>query len=476
VTAIFLLNADGNFTFRSVLSSAGTNAVVWDNSGGSAATGSLTITGDGVDTSLGGNTTGGIMGDMSGQDGSTAGSAVLLNNVRNITMRRVLVNGTNQNFGIRGVNVNNFVLEYSTVVGANGNSTAFDEGSIIFDSLFGTATFTKIVVSGSIKDNFRVRNSTGTLNATIDGSTFINAPNNNVMFEPSGFANISARITNNTFSGTGGNHLLTTTTNSATLNLVFTGNFFSMGSFVGSLWGGVTITGGNPGSTEHVNFNISNNGSAANPLVGTFQGGAINVNQTNGNGVWQGQVSNNFIGNAGVPNSGCALCSGIRVENHSNSAMTAIISGNVVKQWNAGPAIATLSGDVGNADTFNGTITGNTASNPGPNAKHGLLADMGPGASLFDATQACLDISSNSLDGNSANGGSGIRIRQQEVSTVRLRGYIGTQFDAAAVAAWAITQNPGSTPAATATSSGVGGGFLNTSPPGSQCSQPIVPQ
>ncbi len=476
VTAVFLLNSDGNFTFRSVLSSAGSNAIIWDNSGGSSATGSLTITGDGSDTSLGGNASGGTMGNTSGQDGSTAGSAIWLNNVSNITLRRILINGTNQNFGIRGVNVNNFVLEYSTVGGTNGNSIAFDEGSIIFDSLFGTATFTKIAVSGSVKDNLHVRNLSGSLNATIDGSTFTNAPNNNLMFEPSGTALITARVTNNNFSGAGAHHLLTTTTNSATLNIVFTGNFFSMGSFAGSLWGGVTITGGGPGSSERVNFNISNNGSAAVPLTGTVQGGAINVNQANGNGVWQGQVSNNFIGNPGVPNSGCVFCSGIRVENHSNGAMTTIISGNVVRQWNSGAAINTLSGEVGNADTFNATIANNTASNPGPNAQHGLLANMGPGMSLFDASQVCLDISANLLGGNGANGGSGIRVQQQEVSTVRLRGYGGTPFDAASVVASLTAQNPGSSPAPTATTSGAGGGFLNTSPAGFPCAQPIVPQ
>jgi len=98
---------------------------------------------------------------------------------------------------------------------------------------------------------------------------------------------------------------------------------------------------------------------------------------------------------------------------------------------------------------------------------------MGAGTSLFDASQVCLDISSNTLDGNAAKGGSGILIRQQEISTLRLRGYTGTPFDTAAVAAFATSQNPGSTPAPTATTIGAGGGFLNTSPAGSQCLQAV---
>ena len=82
---------------------------------------------------------------------------------------------------------------------------------------------------------------------------------------------MTAHVTNNTFTGAGGDHLQTATTNTATLNIVFTGNSFSNG-FAGSLGGGVTISGGNLGSAEHVNFKISNNGSAASPLVGTVSG------------------------------------------------------------------------------------------------------------------------------------------------------------------------------------------------------------
>src|SRR5205823_6260486 len=107
---------------------------------------------------------------------------------------------------------------------------------------------------------------------TVNACNISNAPNDNIIIEPSGTANVTANITNNTFTGAGGDHCQTATTNSATLNFTFTGNFWSNG-FAGSLGGGLTVSGGNlnPTSTETVNFTIENNGSAASPLVGTVQ-------------------------------------------------------------------------------------------------------------------------------------------------------------------------------------------------------------
>jgi hypothetical protein len=415
---------------------------------------------------------------MTGADGTTAGIGVYLINTQSVTLRRMTVNGTKQNFGIYGSNVNGLTVEFSTVGGTNGTSTGADEGSIIFDGLVGTSTFSKDAVSGSIEDNFRIRNSSGTSNVTIDSSTFTNAPNDNVILEPSGTSTVTAHVTNNTFTGAGGDHFQTATSNSATLNVVFTGNFFTNG-FPNSLGGGITISGGNlnPTSTEHVNFNISNNGSAANPLVGTVQGGAININEGNGNGVWQGQVSNNFIGNSAVVGSGCAQCSGIRVENHSPSGtLSAIVSGNTIRQWSNGPAINSQAGDAGNASNaakLNLTVTSNTAANPGANSQHGFVANIGA-AGVGDASVACTDVRSNTLDGNATTGGVGVRLRQRNSSTIKIPGYTGGQYDITAVAVFEVTQNPGNT--ANAATSSTGPGFTNTSPAGSACPQPTVPQ
>lgn len=425
--------------------------------------GGLTVTGTGTAAS------GGTIANKTGADGSTtAGIGIYLNNTRNISLSRMQLNDF-QNFAIRGITVTGFSLSNSTINGANGTSTGADEGCVIFDSLLGTSTISSVSISGSIEDNLRIRNSSGTADdIIITGCTFVNAPNDNLIIEPSGTAVVTAHVTNNTFSGAGGDHFQTATSGSATLNVVFTGNFYSMGSFVGSLLGGITISGGNAGSTEHVNFNISNNGSAGNPLVGCVQGGAININEGNGGGTWQGQVSTNFIGNGSVALSGAAQSSGIRVENHSPSGtLTAILNSNNIKQWGSGPAINSQAGDAG-VPSLNGrinlTLKNNLASNPGPSTQHGFVANIGAaGVGTGDSSIAAIDIQNNSLDGNAANGGSSIRLRQRENSTIILPGYGGTKYDTTAVGTYIVGRNPGQT-TANATSS-AGPGYINGTVP-----------
>jgi uncharacterized repeat protein (TIGR01451 family) len=445
--------------------------------------GSFTVNGDGTNVTVGGNSSGGTISGKSGADGSTtSGIGVFANNATNITLRRMTINGTNQNFGIRGTSVTAFVLEYSTVGGTEGTSTGADEGSIIFDGLFGTSTFTNIAVSGSIEDNFRIRNSSGTSDVTITGSTFTNAPDDNIIIEPSGTSTVTAHVTNNTFTGAGGDHLQTSTTNSATLNIVFTGNLYSNG-FPGSLGGGVTISGGNLGSTEHVNFNVSNNGTAGNPLIGDVGGGALNINEGQGAGVWQGQVNNNFVGNAAVANSGASQSSCIRVENHSTSGtLTATVDGNTLRQWNNGAAINTQAGDAGNATntgTLNIKITNNNIANPGAGSQHGIVLNIGAGdGDGTAANQACADIKTNTLNlgATPPNGGFSFRLRQREASTVRLPGYTGPANNGGGqVDAFIAGQNSG-TPNSTSVSVSfpTGGGYINT-PGGAACTAPVVP-
>jgi hypothetical protein len=464
-----------NMTLTSVSSSGGSaTGVMIQNT-----TGSFTVVGDGANIAVGGNGSGGTIANKSGANGSTAtGIGVYLNNATNITLRRMTINGTNQNFGIRGTGVNGCIVEYSTVNGVNGDDAAVDEGSIIFDGLLGTSTFTNNVVAGSVEDNFRIRNSSGSADVTVTGSTFSNAPNDNLMIEPSGTSNVIAHVTNNTFTGAGGDHMQAATTNSATLTIVFTGNFFSNG-FPGSILGGVTISGGNPGSTETVNFNISNNGSAANPLVGNVQGGAINVNQGIGSGNWQGQVSNNFIGNPGVANSGSTQSSGIRVENHSASGtLRAIVSNNTVSQWNSGAGINFQVGDTGNVNAaMDLTVTDNNLNNPGVNSLHGVQGNFGAVATGTNAV--CFDFKTNTINlgATPPNGGSDLRLRQRNGSTVKLPGYSGAPGDVTAVQTFEIGQNTltastaGTKASIAAAFPGSGGGYVGGSP----CNAPIVP-
>jgi hypothetical protein len=148
----------------------------------------------------------------------------------------------------------------------------------------------------------------------------------------------------------------------------------------------------------------------------------------------------------------------------------------VIKAWGNGPAISTQVGDAGVPSlnsVLNLTVTGNTASNPGVNTQHGFVANIGAaGIGSGDSSIACVDLHTNTLDGNAANSGVGIRLRQRESSTIKLPGYGGTQYNTSAVAALETAQNPGSTNAIA--TSNAGPGYVNT-PGGAQCAQPTVP-
>ncbi|MCA1578040.1 MAG: Ig-like domain-containing protein [Acidobacteria bacterium] len=208
-------------TFQSISSNGGSNTGIILDTTGSA--GGLTVTGDGVNTAVGGNASGGTIANKSGADNSTTtGIGIYLNNTANVVLRRMTINGTNQNFGIRGLAVNNFTLEFSTVNGINGNNPApavpngAGEGSIYFGNdvstgLTGTGTFTNLVVAGGRARNMSVINISGTLNRlVVTGSnfglnqSFIDASDSLSVESRNAGTVLNATIRGNTFTGAPG--------------------------------------------------------------------------------------------------------------------------------------------------------------------------------------------------------------------------------------------------------------------------------
>ena len=100
---------------------------------------------------------------MAGGDGATAGSGIYLNSTLSPSFAWMQLNDF-QNFAIRGTSVNGFSLTNSVINGVNGNNDTFNEGSISIDELTGSATMTADNISGGWEDNFRLANTTGTLN------------------------------------------------------------------------------------------------------------------------------------------------------------------------------------------------------------------------------------------------------------------------------------------------------------------------
>src|SRR6185436_9511999 len=108
---------------------------------------------------------GGTIRNMVGADGATAGNGIHLSSTKSVVLHWMQLNDF-QNFAIRGVNVAGFTLDNTTINGTNGTnaSAPFNEGSVSFSELTGSATVSDTSISGGFSDNFRVVNTAGTLN------------------------------------------------------------------------------------------------------------------------------------------------------------------------------------------------------------------------------------------------------------------------------------------------------------------------
>jgi len=434
--AVNLSSSGGTLSFTSISANGGSSGIVLNNT-----TGSFTVTGTGG-TCTDANTSGcsgGIIQNMMGGDDSSAtpvGTGIVLNNAAGVSLTRMHIHD-HSNYAIRGTGVNGFTLDNSVVSGVNGTNVAtpFNDGSLSFDNLSGTSAVTNSAVSGGYQRNIRVDNTTGALTLTLHNNSIHNTSNaagdDGVLVEVGG-GTATVNVTSNSFSAHGGDHFNLSLLGSPTVDLTFTGNFWSGGHPIG-LGQGLFILAASFNSPGAFTYDILNNGTVGSPLVGNRQGGAMHVNKGSGTGTFSGTISNNVIGDPAVNGSGSSEASGIDVEAHgSGGSHTTVISNNLVRQFH-NDGILVLAGE-GNA-ALNATVTGNTVSNPDASLAsfHGMHFNIG--TLPADALLACLDVKNNSLTNaaNEANGGVDLRMRQRQLTTVRLPGYAGANNDNAAV-------------------------------------------
>lgn len=471
--------------YRSISSNGGSsNAIILDTTG---ASGGLTVTGDGSNTSVGGNSSGGTITSKSGTDGSTTtGSGIYLNSTANIILRRMTINGTNQNFGIRGVNVNGFTMEYTTVTGSNGDNAGLDEGSANFDNLTGAAAITSSVIEGGLEDNLNVVNTTGTLNRLmITGSTFgfnnTVSGNNNILIESQNAGTtLNFTIQSSTIKGARADWINASNNSTSTMNAIIGGTSGALGNTFDNLGANAhagAAAGGNRvvlGSIGTLTFDVNNN-----TLRGS-KGEAIRVRSSAAGattGTATGYVRNNVVGIQGTANSGSSEGSGIFAFGDGGSDMTIAISGNTVYQYNNHGIRMDFGDEINDGSVFNATVTGNTVSTPGNiNTDFNAISLNHGTVGATDNFSSCVDIGgAGALANNVSNSGSGtippnnadIRLRQRQSTTVRLPGYGGVNNDDAAVVTYLTGRNTLSTAAASNTVP-TGGGFIG----GAACTLP----
>ncbi len=389
--AVSLTNSDGTFSFTSISASGGANGIVWNNA--SPATGSFTVNGDGSNTTPGGNGSGGTISNMSGSDGTTAGIGVYLTNAHNVTLRRMTINGTNQNFGIHGISVTNFTLEYATVGGTNGTSAPNREGSVIFDNLFGTDAIASSIVSGSIEDNVRVENTTGTLtafnltNSTIQNNSIVSGNVGLRFATATSGVSMTGTVSGTTFQGNRTIAIQADASN-GTVNFTATNNTIIAG------------TGGNNQGNQGIEVDVANNG------VMTF---AVEGNK----------IGTDGITNQPLLNTGINIFNGTLVTSGTPAATTGTVKNNTVYNAGAGQSgfgIRLFNQGYG---TMNANVSGNTVNNVG--LDYGIFAEVSSNSGTANATGS----SSIAMTGNTSNVLSGaldaIRLQARGRSTMCAR-------------------------------------------------------
>ncbi|HEU0316169.1 MAG TPA: hypothetical protein VFR49_02500, partial [Solirubrobacteraceae bacterium] len=204
----------GGVTFQRISANGAANGIVLDTTG---ASGSLVVTGNGAGTCIATDTSGcsgGQIRNTSGADNAGAtpsGTGVVLNHTLTPSLTRMWIHD-NSNYAIRGTSVSGFTLDHSVINGSNGDNgtTPFDDSSVWFDNLTGSASVTNTYVGGGYEDNFRVVNTSGSLNRitfTSDtvGDNSAAGGNDGVLLESSTTAGqLEATVQSSTFTGAGG--------------------------------------------------------------------------------------------------------------------------------------------------------------------------------------------------------------------------------------------------------------------------------
>jgi hypothetical protein len=464
-----------NASFISIGASTCANGIFLRNT-----TGSFTVNGDGSNTTVGGNSSGGTIAGMAGADGTTAGIGVYLENVQGVSLRRMTINGTNQNFGLRGVTVNGFSLDYSTVGGTNGTNDALDEGSVSFQNLTGSASFTNDNISGSVEDNVAIRNTGGTLNrvtfsGTTIGLTATATGASGILIEGTGGATLNTTVTNGNFTAARGNWLIVNGAglNANTMDMVVSNNAFSNNHPNTVSGGAVLVLNFTGGSGSSYTYNVSGNSfrdSSGAPL--SISGGNAGVSSS-------GRIENNSIGVAGVANSGSNSSSGLAFVIAGGGTHTTLINNNQVRQYNNHGILLQVGQGSGNPTNVSMTVTNNLVEQPGTINTNFNGIHLNHGVVASDNFTSCVDIRNNNVTGAGAGTISpnnvDIRLRQRQSTTVRLPGYGGANNDNTAVQNFIAGNNDpngASPPAAPSVNAAntvpTGGGYIG----GAACTQP----
>ncbi|HEX6085898.1 MAG TPA: tandem-95 repeat protein [Thermoanaerobaculia bacterium] len=399
-TALNVTNTNigaAGITFRSInvdgSDAAPANGVVLNNTGSA---GGLSVTGSGAAGS------GGTIRD-------TAGDGISLSATEGVSLSWMTIT-SNLGSGIRGANVNGFVLNNATV-SDNGDNVASDDSGIDMVNLTGTAiggarptAINNSTISNNYEFEVQVSNSTGTLtdfqinNSTVSSNGASGAHGNLVNFLALGTANMTLNVSGGTYTGAA----------PATATGIHADA--SGGSVTASV-ANATLINNNVG----VNVSVALDGALSfdvhdNVLTGTRAQVLNYFIAANHTGTSSGKFRNNTIGTLGVAGSGSQVGFGIRVQNEALNNATVLIDNNTIQELSSG-AINVNHGTLASplALTTAVTITNNTIRNVTASRAITVQHVVGKGT-------VCADIANNNMSGIAGQAGDGTKIRIRQLA------------------------------------------------------------
>ena len=264
---------------------------------------------------------------------------------------------------------------------------------------------------------------------------------------------INATVQDSFFTSSRGDLAQFTQGSTGSMDVVIQGTAFSDNHPAIVSGGGGVIVGGTNGS---MTFNINSN---------TFRdstGTALAVSCGNAGQSCAGRIENNQVGLAGIANSGSTGGSGIAVVSSGGGTVTALVNNNQLRQYNNHGILLQAGQTLGNATSFNVTVTNNTVSNPGALNTNFNGIHLNNGTVPGENFTSCVDIRSNSIVGAGAGSvapnNADFRLRQRQSTTVRLPGYSGANSDDAAVVSFISGSQTSVTTGASSNTVGSGGG------------------
>lgn len=449
--------------FKSIAANGAANGIFLQNTG---ANGGLIVSGDGTNTTKGGNATGGTIQNINGADGSTAGIGVYLNNTSNVVLRRMTINGTIQNMGLYGELVNNLTLQYCTIGGTIGTSSGSNDLNLEAPMAFGktfpsiangfaagsVSTVNNCLISGGIQHNVEVYQFANTASLTISNS---NITNNGAALGSDGiniethtdsnggtpFAQLTVSVQTCVFDNNKSQALQANALGDSFLNLTI--NNSTVQKTAQGNEGFVLQNGGDADMTVHVTNNTFTGILGTNILVGQVVNNASNL--SNLIGVIQGNAMT--VGNATTfPTNrtlivffsstvGLVSTANVLVDANSINTFSDPVSGIAEPLFVSTP-------DANTDPAFTATVTNNVVNINDPNgtALRGIAIQ-----STQNVSAGCIDVRGNDVNYTpvAPAGVNGIRVRQVAPATLQMER--GNALISATAAAALATNNPSST-------------------------------